>query len=475
MSRWGRRTAKWRQAVTGALASILLLSTPLAAPTAADPATDATVPTPTITGPIKVVEGSYPWFASEIDLASLGYVEEEYFMEGNARTYKGSEVTGESPYKTRIMVRRPKSVKTFSGVVAIEWFNVTYGYDIEFDWFNSHEFFARNGWVWIGVSAQARGVDNLRLWDEARYGSLHVSDEQSADIFPQAAKALRTRTGADPMGGLRPDILIADGHSQSAYQLAEYYNNQHGRDGLFDGFLVRGYKSPIRNDLPTKVFRLLSETDLFIFNTFPFPHDTPDLPNSDHFRDWEVAGTSHVTWKEFRQITALLQRERTPWDPSICTKPPHSKIPFDHAQNAAYHHLELWIRGRTDPPVSPRLTREPDGTLKRDESGFVIGGIRLPELHVPTELQTGENLGVVFCVLYGSREAFSHEELMSRYPDRASYVRKMDDAIRQSVREGFLLSEDAQEVCLAARRAQLGWPEQQPPTSDRGCRKLAPR
>ena len=74
-----------------------------------------------------------------------------------------------------------------------------------------------------------------------------------------------------------------------------------------------------------------------------------------------------------------------------------------------------------------------------------------------------------FCILYGSREPFSDAELLQRYPDRASYVAKMDAAIRQSVEAGYLLPEDAVQLCREARLAQLGWPKAAPAGDDAPC------
>src|SRR5688500_14426819 len=148
-----------------ALLGVTALS--LLAPVAAA-AAPADVPNPKVTGPIKAVEGSRPWFATEVPLASLGYVEEEFFFEGTA--------SDGSAYKTRMMVRRPASKARFNGTVVAEWFNVTGNYDAEWDWFNSWEFFTRRGWIWVGVSAQYAGVNALRNYNSSRYGTLQVSD-----------------------------------------------------------------------------------------------------------------------------------------------------------------------------------------------------------------------------------------------------------------------------------------------------------
>src|SRR4051812_3296847 len=475
----------------------------LAAPAVAHAGIES-VPTPTVTGPIKVAEGSRPWLATEIGLADLGYVEEEYFVEGTARRYSGSEPSGQAAYKTRIVVRRPVSAKRFDGTVVAEWFNVTGGYDAEWDWFDSHEFFTRRGWAWVGITAQFVGATALHQFNNTRYGSInHPGDDYAADIYAQAAKALRTRKGVDPLGGLVPKVLIADGHSQSADKLAGYYNDKQRGDGIFAAFFRRGHQHKTRPALPVKAVRLLSETDVP-----PVGQGTNDTavpePDNDHYRRWEIAASSHVTWKEYRESAPLIARDKGSENPRQCVKPPYSRVSYYAAQNALYDHLEDWIRGGPAPPASPRIQYASDGhTLARDARGFAIGGIRLPDLTVPTALQTGENQGVTFCILYGSREPFSDAELLGRYPPRAghvgeggdaiqqslearyplfsdaelleryptraSYVGKVDDAIQQSVEAGYLLPEDAVELCRQARQAQLGWPEPEPLADGAPC------
>ena len=449
-------------------ALLVLAAAALVAPAAAHAGIES-VPTPTVTGPIKVAEGSRPWLTTEIGLADLGYVEEEFFVEGSARSYSGSEPSGEADYTTRILVRRPVSPERFNGTVVVEWFNVTGGYDAEWDWFNSHEHFTRRGWAWVGVTAQFVGATALHQFNNTRYGSVnHPGDNYAADVYAQAAKALRTRNGPDPLGPLEPKIMLADGHSQSADRLAGYYDNQQEGDGIFDAFMLRGHQHKIRTDVPTKAVRLLSETD--VSPVGQGTNSTEPEPDSEHYRRWEVAATSHVTWKEYRESAPLIARDKGSENPRQCVKPPYSRVRFDHAQNALYDHLERWVRGGPAPPASPRIEYSSDGhTLARDDRGFAVGGIRLPELVVPTALQTGENNGATFCILYGSREPFTDAELLQRYPDRAGYIAQMDAAIKQSVEAGYMVPEDAVDLCREARRAQLGWPDAEPATDDAPC------
>ena len=68
-----------------ALSAILLL--------AFTTATEAAIPSPTVIGPIPATaplgdpSHNYPFFATDMDLASHGYIEEEYFIKGTANQY----------------------------------------------------------------------------------------------------------------------------------------------------------------------------------------------------------------------------------------------------------------------------------------------------------------------------------------------------------------------------------------------------
>src|SRR6185312_2441504 len=92
--------------------------------TAADAGTAAVLTGP-VTGP------GMPFTAAPIDLASMGYVEEEYFLEGEATAYDfqsppgddgvwSVKTTTKAPYKTRLLVRRPTDPARFNGSVFVE-------------------------------------------------------------------------------------------------------------------------------------------------------------------------------------------------------------------------------------------------------------------------------------------------------------------------------------------------------------------
>ncbi|MEZ5098550.1 MAG: alpha/beta hydrolase domain-containing protein [Thermoleophilia bacterium] len=180
----------------------------------------AAVPDPTVTGPIPatVAPGDpardYPYFATQFDLASRGYVEQEFFLSGTASTYAvatgqlttATVVDGGHPYATRMVVRRPADPKRFNGTVIVEWYNVTVGFDVEANWFRYHDAIVRAGYAWVGVSAQRVGVNALRAWSPARYGALDVTD--GGTITNDASRGTST-----PRPSRRSSIPPASGRS----------------------------------------------------------------------------------------------------------------------------------------------------------------------------------------------------------------------------------------------------------------------
>src|SRR5690606_12658760 len=128
---------------------------------------------------------NYPQFATAYDIRRQGYVEQEYFIDGKAIRYATPEranatvISSGHPYRTRLLVRRPASAKRFNGMVIVEWLNVTSGHDLDVLWLSTAEHLMRQGYAYVGVSAQRVGVHapgtGLASWSPQRYGSLDVT------------------------------------------------------------------------------------------------------------------------------------------------------------------------------------------------------------------------------------------------------------------------------------------------------------
>ncbi len=279
-------------------------------------------------------------------------------------------------FKTRLVVYRPIDAARFNGTVVVEWLNVSAGGDIATDWIMAHNEFVRSGTVWVGVSAQSVGVNNLKTNDSARYGSLvHPGDSYSYDMFSIAGRDIRQNV-ATVLGGLQPDRLIATGESQSAGRLVTYLDAVQPSARVYDGFMVhsRGaggarltqpplpdvpVPSPlqIRNDLDVPVFVVEAEGDVIGSNL------GARQPNTARFRLWELAGTSHadaytvnVGFNDIGNSQGAVQMFGFMRNPLAigCGKPINAG-PHHWLLQAAFHHLDAWVRSGVAPPVGPPL------------------------------------------------------------------------------------------------------------------------
>lgn len=170
------------------------------------------------------------------------------------------------------------------------------------------------------------------------------------------------------------------------------------------------------------------------------------MPDNQLLRTWEIAGASHVpaysTATDPRDFRATLggirAREFGPSEPYDCVNPGPSRVPSWAVFHAAYERLDRWGRGGHAPALATSGTQ-----LVRDGRGIVRGGIRLPSVAVPTELNDGVNAPAnldnplnAFCVLYGTNRPFAQEV------DRTGYRVRVAAQLARLVRDGFVLPRD---------------------------------
>jgi len=413
---------------------------------------------PVVTGPIPgaapgnpaspVLEETYPFFSTWLDLAASGYVEEEFYVFGVADAYatNGDKLASGVPYRTRVIVRRPVSAHDFNGTVLVEWQNVTVGYDLDALWNRRH---IREGYAWVGVSAQRVGVNQLRAWSPTRYGlldvtgaGLFVTDQLSYDIYADAARAL-----PDLLGDLDVERVLAIGASQSAGRMTVYYNSVLLQEQpVFDGYAFIVGTAPTRVGTEP-IIQVLSETDV--------TNPATRRPDDEVFRRWEVAGAAHSGWEGYEYRIPLSARDLGAVPVYNCTNPPLSRVPLSQVVEAAYEHLARWVEGGAPPPSAPYVDFE--GLTKvRNELGLAQGGIQLSQVAVPTALNTGSNSGPSFCILLGTHVPFDERQLDELYRNHGQYVSTVARSDNANVAAGYLLQADARENQRAAAHSAVG-------------------
>jgi hypothetical protein len=449
--------------------------------------------------------------APTVNLASYGYAQREFQLTGATNIYQQKGTWGTDgrwdvsvaqsnvPYTTRMIVRYPTDPAKFNGTVVVEWLNVTTGGDQDPVWSEMYQQILSQGYAYVGVTAQTAGMQELKAWDSQRYGALGDSgDGQSYDIFTQAAKAVRADS-ATLLGGLTPAKVIGVGDSQSAFRLVTYVNAIQPLTHAFDAFLAvgrSGFPAPIGSGLVSAgPFPALIRTD----NTTPFIQlnmqaDLTGLlasasrqPDNNYLRTWEVPGASHIDLHEALYEGNTIVQEKPQFALPECasgvvvdgTTMPDNMGNYE-LEDAALAALRNWLVNGTQPahahPVSSAS----------DQYGNALGGVRLPDIQVPTEtyevsnslqssqsspstldtledIYTAEETGAIpadlldegLCLMEGYYQPFSTATLQALYPTHADYVARYKAAAATDLKAGFLTQADYDTSVAAAEASAI--------------------
>lgn len=460
--------------------------------------------------------------APTISLSAHGYVEREFKMTGTTNIYRQSGFWGSDgrwgvsvsqtnvPYTTRLLVRYPTNPSKFNGTVVVEWLNDTTGGDQDPAWSEIYREALSQGYAYVGVTAQTPGMNELKAWDPARYGALGDSnDGQSYDIFSQAAEVVRADR-VTVLGGLRATTVIGVGDSQSAFRVDTYVNAIQPISHAFDGFLAIGrsvFAAPIGSGLvsffPSPAYVRTDNTTPFIqINT---EGDIEELgaalvrqPDNSYLRTWELAGAAHIDLHEGLYEGATIQREEPLVTAPVCvfgavsngaTLPDNMGV--YELEDAALTALRKWITLGVQPPHGNLIATSPFFNLvERDRYGNALGGIRLPDISVPTEtysainfsqpnqqslspsqllstlesiftaLETGEITNATLrdeglCLLEGFYQPFTSSRLQALYPTHSDYVSAFTAAAARDLSAGFLTPSDYKAAVAAAQASSV--------------------
>ena len=415
------RTVRRRRAA--GLAAALAVIAP-AAIAAADDVQPFAVALPTVTGPIPSTPDNFGFAIEGFDVqppVPEGYVIEEFLVSGAGSLYEftptGIRVVSPCPaaatsgctnipYTTRMIVKRPKRDREFSGTVVIEALNPSGGFDIAAVWDRSRELFTANGDIFIGWSSKSVIVNALKQWNPARYAGLHwdylpftpgsnsgVNDGITFDIAAQIGALIKTNGRGSPLHGLRVRHVIESGFSQDGgftFTQADVFHaieRMPGGGPIYDGYVPMGTNGPSNINfgltpagaLPATdprrkmqprnapVIHIDTETEIFLGTLTPtgllFRRPDSDAPG-DRTRIWEVPGAAHVS-NDFDEAAPAIERDAAQIQKlQLADSPPlgcaHQQFvnglvqglpgvispdnfPFSSVQNAAFQSLVRWI------------------------------------------------------------------------------------------------------------------------------------
>jgi hypothetical protein len=445
-----------------------------------------------VAGKPNLIIGAY-------DISEVGYTAAEFFVSGTAASYAGEGALGEADYTTRVVTLTPTDVTAFNGTVIVEWLNVSGGVDAPAVWLMAHREIVREGYAYVGVSAQAVGIQgggdslvgdfSLKTLDPQRYSPLHhPGDAFSFDIYSQAGRLVR-ESPAELLGRLTPEFVVAFGESQSAQFLTTYINHVDQFARVYDGFLVHSRfggaapldgasilaeleaghvpdPSPFRTDLRVPVMNVITETDI-VGAILPGYYMARQSDN-ERLRTWEIAGTAHADAYTIKvgfidNGSAPIEALAAGYAPSNELMGQELKQSFNfgpqhhYVLQAAINGLHSWVRTGTPPPSAPRLNTD-DGrppSFVVDEFGIATGGVRTPWVEVPIARTSGvggdDN---ALALLFGSGELLDEAARKRLYPGgKSEYLERFTEALDATIRAGHVLRADRSEILELAAAA----------------------
>ena len=459
--------------------------------------------------PITVtpVPGKPELLLGAFDIASLGYLAEEFFISGPASSYSSAAELGtdgrwsvttsdSAEFATRMVVLTPADRAQFNGTVLVEWLNVSGGIDAPAVWMMAHREMVRAGYGYVAVSAQRVGVEggvnlmgvdmSLKSQDPKRYAALcHPGDAFSYDIFSQAGRIVKEGQRNGVLRELRAEHVVALGESQSALFLTTYINAIDPLAQVYDGFLVHSRFGPaapldggsifdvlesnaspavaFRPDLRVPLVTIITETDLVGGRREGYYGARQ--PDSQQLRVWEITGTAHAD--NYTIQVAPIDTGDAPLTDIVAAYAPTNMLmgqQLDHCINfAPQHHYVLqaalsqlcqWVRtGRPAPSAMPiELSQADPPQLVLDANGLARGGVRTPWADVPIARTSGAGSEeTTMSSIFGSGELFDIATVRRLYPGGAAdYLQRFTAALDSAIESGFILAADRDEILQLA-------------------------
>jgi hypothetical protein len=451
---------------------------------------------------------------------SKDYVEEEYFVSGVADLFNYASnpplgptdiiaIQEDVPYETRIIVRRPAKKGQFKGTVVIEWWNSTSGFDIAPVWDASADYFARSGYIYVGVTNSTTSLGFLTggcsLFGVlppscgTRYATLSLPENGLAyEMVSQIANLLKSDSPENPLPSeFDVQRVYHAGQSQQGGSIITYASAFHFdvNDGYFiqqaaaarpinfgpvcgDGGSppypdctprLQGHDRLVRTDLPVPVYHGNTETDIeILFGIFGRQNDTPT------FRYYEVAGGGHLTAHVgVEVIPAGIIGPDPLFIEDLCqfqlNTTADGPVFVSYVWNSLWDNLDDQVRKGRVPPPGVQMDVDPStGQILRDEFGNGLGGARLPSLEAPVANYLPGNvadpdlppflqaIGNLACFLGSTVIPFDGDLLNDLYPTHDSYVSAVSRSANMLVRQGLLLQQDAATLKASAMESDIG-------------------
>ena len=414
-------------------------------------ATAATPPVPEVSGLISGPGRMYPdppvsITPNAVKVEDFPYVTEEYFVSGTV---------ADAPYMTRIIVRRPRDPKAFSGTVVAEALHAG-GRSLIFEW--SRQSILTRNHMFVEIVHSPANINLLKAFNAERYATLNIAMGATNEVIAQVGRLIKSKQG--PFAAYDVRRLTLMGTSASSATVRTYlgaHPNLRLPDGgpIFDGFLLT---STLGNtpmpivDVP--IIQMPTQTEVATYAQQGIAYRRPDSDDAaNRFRLYEVAGMPHNN-----------SRDNPGFQNDPCTLPV-TDFPAGAFTALGLNYLIEWIANGKTPPHAPPITVDQDSTkdgspLALDEYGNAKGGIRNVWVDVPIATNGVNGKGKTpqqdpLCQLGGTKVPLPDDVLKKLYRGNADYVSRVEQRLKQLMSEGWFLPEYADMVRADARAVRI--------------------
>ena len=428
-----------------------------------------------------------PYATETPSLDDYDYVQEEWIATGDEDG---------RPYATTILVRRPRDVARFSGIVIAEPLHV---HGIAPIWIYTAPYMLRSGHAWVEITAQKTTLDmHVKPSNPDRYGALHIEGPATADFDPnprlgnpdtaelfwselerrnratnsilaQVGAALRASPG--PFEGWDVADIILAGHSQTGSVTTYYIRDAHDElrraDGgpVYDGYFPSGFPFDAFHGIDVPIVQVMSDGDVALpdFSFRPgyggrkYRRDDSDEPG-DRYRLYELAGVPHMGTRQSPFNEVSLWEATFADEPDVRFGTRMNSLPHFELFNVCLHHLVEWVASGVVPPRAERIEVGPDGYFVKDEHGNSKGGVRCVQLDVPHSTYRPNPMkadGTPSYLTVGLDEPFDQAKLRALYGDSPRYVKTFNQRLDELVGEGWFLAEDTGDLQREAQQIEI--------------------
>jgi hypothetical protein len=379
------------------------------------------------------------------------FVEQEYFISG--------AVDGR-PYKTAMLVRKPRDPANFSGLVAVETVHLAGA----IPFWGSARIWLEGNHGWVGVASQKGALDgHLKRTNSSRYASLDIPDlsepgdrpmrGSKQDLFSQkimtlVGALLKGNNASGPFGDMEIEHLLMGGSSQTGGTTLRYIRDSHDKARMADGSpIFDGYapweafpEEPVSAS-GSVILHLVTEGDVMSYLMRNRPMATrPDRDGPQGgYRHYQVAGASHVGTRGPAADALRAYGTLDNLEPGQAV----SSFPQAEILTPANQLLVDWVMQDKTPPPGQALELK-DGQVVRDKNGLAMGGVRSPYVDLPRTRYVASL--PPNGTLYGLEEPFSQAKLQQLYGSCEAYLGKFNTGIRAMLDSGWMFADDAEKL-----------------------------